>query len=240
MKKSLVALTVSASFLSTAVFAGMDSAYIEYSTDDVFEMGVALEIHENATLAIMGDSEGWAALAYEVDVAIDANKYMTFMAEYGQFSSPVNDDYEVDLSDDNYLLVEAHLTMNVNDDFSLSAGLGWEQGKGQQVDVAGNVADSSDFTNGKIMLGAAYTFGNTGWQLTYDYTHHNLDDDGIYAGTELDYSGRANEHEVIFSYHHQSGWTPYVKVNHMNPNGGSYAGISDSDTVGWLGLGYRF
>lgn len=233
MKKlNLIALPLT--LLSSAAYATSTQVYIEQNVASnaadsgvyTTEAGALIDTSENGQVYIGFDDQGWLAAGYGHDFHISES--FTFNL-YGELSKWDNGEE---------LLIEGIIDYQVNDNFNVFSGLGYNQ-SGQVLE---NVSDTTINTN-KFIAGAGYSLA--GWDLAYQYTHENSD--GSNVGADLidqdDY--RTNEHEVVLSKSIDD-WTPYVKYTYFNTNegdlylNGQSMGPIDNDSIITLGLSYDF
>ncbi|MEZ8223593.1 hypothetical protein AB6C43_06085 [Vibrio splendidus] len=233
MKKlNLIALPLT--LLSSAAFATSTQVYIEQNVasnaadNGVYttEAGALIDTSENGQVYIGFDDQGWLAAGYGHDFHISESFTFNLYGELGKWDNGEE------------LLIEGIIDYQVNDNFTVFSGLGYNQ-SGQ---VPEKLSDTTINTN-KFIAGAEYSL--SGWDLAYQYTHENRD--GSNVGDHLvdqdDY--RTNEHEVVLSKSIDD-WTPYVKYTYFNTNegdlylNGQSMGPIDNDSIITLGLSYDF
>ncbi|MBO7910424.1 hypothetical protein J5X89_02185 [Vibrio sp. G41H] len=233
MKKlNLIALPLT--LLSSAAFATSTQVYIEQNVASnaadygvyTTEAGALIDTSENGQVYIGFDDQGWLAAGYGHDFHISESFTFNLYGELGKWDNGEE------------LLIEGIIDYQVNDNFNVFSGLGYNQ-SGQ---VPEKLSDTTINTN-KFIAGAGYSLA--GWDLAYQYTHENRD--GSNVGTDLidqdDY--RTNEHEVVLSKSIDD-WTPYVKYTYFNTNegdlqiGGGPMIPIDNDSIITLGLSYDF
>ncbi|MEZ9746083.1 hypothetical protein AB4320_15495 [Vibrio splendidus] len=232
MKKlNLIALPLT--LLSSAAFATSTQVYIEQNVasnaadNGVYttEAGALIDTSENGQVYIGFDDQGWLAAGYGHDFHISESFTFNLYGELGKWDNGEE------------LLIEGIIDYQVNDNFNVFSGLGYNQ-SGQVLE---NVSDTTINTN-KFIAGAGYSLA--GWDLAYQYTHENRD--GSNVGDHLvdqdDY--RTNEHEVVLSKSIDD-WTPYVKYTYFNTHEEAHKlsgimGPIDNDSIITLGLSYDF
>ncbi|WP_061039108.1 hypothetical protein [Vibrio coralliirubri] len=232
MKKlNLIALPLT--LLSSAAFATSTQVYIEQNVasnaadNGVYttEAGALIDTSENGQVYIGFDDQGWLAAGYGHDFHISESFTFNLYGELGKWDNGEE------------LLIEGIIDYQVNDNFNLFSGLGYNQ-SGQ---VPENISDTRINTN-KFIAGAGYSLA--GWDLDYQYTHENRD--GSHVGDHFvdqdDY--RTNEHEVVLSKSIDD-WTPYVKYTYFNTHEEAHKlsgtmGPIDNDSIITLGLSYDF
>ncbi|MEZ8108852.1 hypothetical protein ACED56_07190 [Vibrio splendidus] len=232
MKKlNLIALPLT--LLSSAAFATSTQVYIEQNVasnaadNGVYttEAGALIDTSENGQVYIGFDDQGWLAAGYGHDFHISESFTFNLYGELGKWDNGEE------------LLIEGIIDYQVNDNFNVFSGLGYNQ-SGQ---VPEKLSDTTINTN-KFIAGAGYSLA--GWDLAYQYTHENRD--GSNVGADLidqdDY--RTNEHEVVLSKSIDD-WTPYVKYTYFNTHEEAHKlseimGPIDNDNIITLGLSYDF
>lgn len=232
MKKlNLIALPLT--LLSSAAFASSTQVYIEQNVasnaadNGVYttEAGALIDTSENGQVYIGFDDQGWLAAGYGHDFHISESFTFNLYGELGKWDNGEE------------LLIEGIIDYQVNDNFNVFSGLGYNQ-SGQLPE---NISDTTINTN-KFIAGAGYSLA--GWDLAYQYTHENRD--GSNVGNHLidqaDY--RTNEHEVVLSKSIDD-WTPYVKYTYFNTHEEAHKlsgimGPIDNDSIITLGLSYDF
>ncbi|MEZ8385665.1 hypothetical protein AB6C98_18575, partial [Vibrio splendidus] len=184
-----------------------------------------IDTSENGQVYIGFDDQGWLAAGYGHDFHISESFTFNLYGELGKWDNGEE------------LLIEGIIDYQVNDNFNVFSGLGYNQ-SGQ---VPEKLSDTTINTN-KFIAGAGYSLA--GWDLAYQYTHENRD--GSNVGADLidqdDY--RTNEHEVVLSKSIDD-WTPYVKYTYFNTHEEAHKlsgimGPIDNDSIITLGLSYDF
>lgn len=199
------------------------------------EAGATIETSEDGYVYIGFDDQGWLAAGYGYNFGLTEGLDLNLYGELGKWETGEE------------VLVEAILQYNINDNFNVFGGYGYNRSS----QTFQNLNDDAINTN-QFIAGTSMTFGL--FSLNYKYTHENSDgasgyirDGGFAYFTQDRY--RTNEHEVILSAQ-LDDWTPYVKYTYFNTAEGELRGSGaigaplhpamENDSIWTLGLAYQF